>query len=175
MSVEETIDGIKKSVASKNTGVGQLAKNITRICKGEPTCSGEHILNVASQESIVPILVWYEEAAVNVPTRIFLTNFLIELLEAEKVDTSRIGELLLFSTHDVELFEQCSHFVPPGPLLIQYSEFVRDNPVDPKSMFLRYVFHVFVGREQPKGFIGERIDRLVESIKQEHIRRKNPA
>ena len=174
VSVEETIDGIKKSVASRNTGVGQLAKNIVRMCKGESVYSGQQPINIASQEAIIPVLVWYEEAAVNIPTRIFLNNFLIELLEAEKVDTSRVGELLLLSTQDVELFEQCSHFIPCGPLLIQYAEFVRDNPVDAKSMFLRYVFHVFAGREQPKGFIGDRIDRLVESIRQEHIGRKTP-
>jgi hypothetical protein len=171
VSVEETIEGIKKSVASKSTGVGQLAKNITRILKGETVYSGEKTLNVASQETIVPVLVWHEEAAVNVPTRIFLDNFLIELLQAEKADTSRVGELLLLSTHDLEVFEQCSHLLPPDTLLIQYSQFVRDNRTDPKSMFFRFVVHAFAGRQQPKGFIGERIDRLFESVRQEHINR----
>lgn len=171
VNVEETIDAIRKSVASGKSGIGQLAKNIAKILRGDIVVAGDVELDVAARNDIIPVLVWYEESACNWKTRIFLDNVLVDLLTAKGIDPSRVGPLLLLSTHDLELFEQCSHYIPADELLTQFADFVREHPEDVRCEFLRYAYSFFKGQEQPRGFIGDKVDRLFESIKAEHVRR----
>lgn len=173
ISVEETAEAIRKSVASDKSGVGQLAKNITRILRGETVIADGVEVDVAAMPVIVPVLVWYEESACNYATRVLLDNVLVEMLKGEGVDETRVGPLLLLTTHELELFEQCSELLSPDMLLKGFAEFVWNNPTDARSMFLRYATWFFRGQQQPLGYIGEKANRLVDSIKAEHARRSN--
>lgn len=171
ISVEETADAIRKSVGSDKSGVGQLARNIARILRGEAVIADGVEVNVATKRMIVPVLIWYEESACNYATRVFLDNLLVDMLKREGFGESRVAPLLLFATHELELFEQCSALMLPDALLQGFVEFVEQHPADPRSMFLRYAYWIFQGKHQPLGYVGEKAARLVDSIKAEHARR----
>jgi hypothetical protein len=171
VSVDETSDGVTKSVGSHKSGIGQLAKNIARILRGDDVVTGNTVLDIAVRTDIIPVLVWYEEAASNVPARLFLDNAFVDRLRDERIDPSRVGPLLLFSTSELELFEQCSTYVSPDVLLKQFADFVLNRPGDPRCTFLRYAFSVFAGKTIDKGYVGQTVDRLLESARAEHIRR----
>jgi hypothetical protein len=173
ISVEETADAIRKSVASDKSGVGQLARNITRILRGEAVIANGVEIDIAAKPVIVPVLVWYEESACNYATRVFLDNLFVEMLKREGVDESRVAPLLLVTTHELELFEQCSALLSPDLLLKGFAEFVWNNPADARSMFLRYATWFFQGQQQPLGYVGEKANRLADSIKAEHARRSS--
>lgn len=168
ISVEETAEAIRKSVASDKSGVGQLARNIARILRGEAVIADGIEIDVVTKPMIVPILIWYEESACNYATRVFLDNLLVDMLKREGFDESRVSPLLLLATHELELFEQCSALMPPDTLLQGFVEFVRQHPTDPRSMFLRYATWFFQGKQQPPGYIGDKAARLIDSIKAEH-------
>jgi len=171
VSVDETIDAIRKSVASRGIGVGQLAKSIARIFQNEVVVSGERVLPIASKPIIVPILVWYEESACNAHTRLFLDDVFMGLLKDANIDPSRTGPVLLLSTHDLETLERCSEYMQPDQLLKEFSDFVLNNPTDDRVTFMRYIVAAFRNKPQPKGFIGEKIDLLFEKAKAEHAKR----
>tara|TARA_R110002073_G_scaffold20123_14_gene72616 strand:- start:3052 stop:4689 length:1638 start_codon:yes stop_codon:yes gene_type:complete len=171
VSVHETSDAVTKSVGSNKSGIGQLARNIARILRGDAVVAGDIVLDIAARTDIIPVLVWYEEAASNAPTQQFLDNAFVERLIAEGVDPSRVGPLLLFSTSELELFEQFSHYVSPDVLLEQFADFVLRNPGDPRCTFLRYAVDTFERKTVDHGFVGAKADRLFESARAEHVRR----
>jgi hypothetical protein len=170
VSVDETSNAVTKSVGSNRSGIGQLAKNIARILRGDVVVAGGLVLDIAARTDIIPVLVWYEEAASNVPTQQFLDNAFFDCLKDEGVDPYRVGPLLLFSTSELELFEQCSHYVSPDVLLKQFADFVLNDPGDPRT-FLQYAFHTFEGKTIDKGLVGQKVDQIIKRAQAEHVRR----
>ena len=171
ISVDDTMVAIRKSVASSKSGVGQLAKNVARILRGDVVVSGGNVVEVASKKMLIPVLVWYEEAADNAATRHFLNEVFVEQLSSEGGDLSRMGPLVLLSTHDVEMFEQCSEYLAPNVLLERYVAFIYANRDNLNCTFLRYVYSTFQGREQPKGWIGKKIEEVIQRTMAMHAKR----
>lgn len=171
VSIEETVKSIKDSVGSAKTGVGQLAKNIARIINGEAVLANGKPLDVTSKQRFIPVLVWYEEAAVILQARILLDELFGRFASDLKIPKDRLGPFLLFSTHDLEVFEQCSEFIPSDRLLLEYADYLNQNYFDARSAFQRYVIARFNGKVFPKGIVDKTVAKLIRGADEEHARR----
>lgn len=165
IDISETIEAIEKSVGSEGIGIGQLAKSIARILKGEQAHSHEATIDM-TKGPIIPALVWYEETAVTHATRLYLQEKFTALLSEKCPDLSRVGPLLLFTTRDIEVFDQFAKIESTDELFRDYVEFVRNNQRNPRSMFTAYIMRRFQGQELRKGFVQERLERVVREIVQ---------
>ena len=156
--ISESIDAIEKMIGSKDSGVGQLAKNIRLALAGNLVASGNELIDLRRYRRILPVLICQEEVAVNHAVRHYLQELFTKFLTQEPaIDVSQLGPLLLFSTRDIELFEQLVQIDGAENLICKYADFVHENPRDPMGIFHSYGHHKYAGQPQPQGYVNTKL------------------
>ena len=173
-----TTDAITAAVGTTKKGVGQLAKNIVRILRGDVVVCGNKVVDLSPPKKLVPLLVWYEESAGNNAVRGYLQSILDEMLADENVTPGRVGPLLLFTPRDMELFEECTTIYhaetsyAAEKLMQEYVDFVTQNPRDPLCMFQWFATAKFEGLPRGDGYVARKKKGFIDDL-QSHHRTRN--
>lgn len=163
VEVDETIKAIEGHVGS-DKGIGQLAKSIGRVLSGKPVVGSGQILDLSVCDLLVPVLVWYEESAGSHVVRIHLQERFSARLEELRIDTQRIGPLVLFTTFDVEVFGQYAQRFSAEAVMRDYCDYLAKYPKDPESAFHSYAARKYPSEDPPAGWIVEQIDEVLEAV-----------
>lgn len=172
VQMDETVAAIESSVGSDKKGIGQLSKTISRILSGEKINARNSNVDIGTNQVLVPVVIWYEESAGNHAVRNFLQEGLTRRLKELRVDLSRVKPLVLFTTHDFEVFERLTHQIGAEQLMGDYVKFLERFPRDPTSMFHVYAYQKYSGRPWPPGLITEKLHQVLREVEAEFHRRK---
>jgi hypothetical protein len=118
------------------------------------------------------MIVVYDEALGNHAIRAHLQRKMAQWLAKEGVDQSRIGPLLLFTTRDIEDFEELAHRLGAENVMRDYAAHVEQNPYDRNSMFHTYAMLRYPEEQVRSGFAEETLTRVLTTVQDEFNRRK---
>jgi hypothetical protein len=128
-------DIVAKNASGGKKGAFQLASSIRRILAGESVVSGKTEFQNANTETIIPVIVTYEDAIGLGSVRRWADGKLRDALTKAGVDPAKVGPLLILTTHDIELLEALSHKNQWSDMIRGYAKYVQDHPDDPIATF----------------------------------------
>lgn len=132
--------GIDDILAKDGKGVNQLAKSLARLLRGERvSVDSANGPDVAACTNIFPAIVVYEGAIALEAVRQQADAKLRSALANLKVDTNRVGPLLLLCTDDVETLEGMAKVYAPKQIILDYVDHFRNNPKDRVGSFRTFV------------------------------------
>lgn len=173
MATFQRLGDKKTGDRNKRKGIGQLSYNIARILAGEQVkCRGTPI-DLSGVVKFYPAVVIYDEGMANHAVRLHLQFKMIEWFEANSVDHSRVGHVLLFTIRDMEFFELLSHKIGAEKLMLSYIAFVEKDPRNLHSMFHQYAIDHYPQAEESSGLTLETVDRVLKAAQAEIERRKS--
>src|SRR4029453_12722288 len=113
MLADETVKAIDAQLANfkkgGRKGVGQLGPNIARIIAGAKIHSQGQNIDLSTCRKLYPALIVSHEVLGHHAVRVHLQRRIVEWFEAEGIDRTRIGHVLLFTIRDMEMFELLAH------------------------------------------------------------------
>ena len=146
---EELLRGIRSMLATKDKGVGQLAKSIGRLVNGECLVSDGVSCSLSSCEVIYPVLVCYESALCFHGTRALLQREFDSLADKLKIARDRVGPLMLLSTLDLENLALVGKSIPVRDIFTEYSRFIKSQPHNHLTNLSRFMASHYNGRITP--------------------------
>ncbi len=175
VSIPSTVDAIKKAVAydSKKArkGVAQIAENLTEAFKGRKLVASGKQIDIRSKPLVIPVVVWFEEYAGNPIVREMLQAEFDAMLKERGTDGASVGPVLLFTTFDLEVFEQCARIEPAEVLLCEFAQFVLNNPGHICTLFRSFAHYRFSGQQMLLGRVGEKLTQIKDWLDEEHNKR----
>jgi len=185
MSLPETTKAIDDQFASfqapgekktgernKRKGIGQLAYNMARILKGDQVKQHGKPIDLFGVKKFYPAVVVYDEGVANHGVRLYLQLKMVEWFDANGIDHSRVGHVLLFTIRDIEFYELLAHRIGAEKLMRDYIAFVEVEPRNLHSMFHEYALNHFPVAKESTGLTHETTERVLKAMQSEIDQRK---
>jgi hypothetical protein len=142
-------DILAKNSSGGKKGAFQLASSIRRMLAQEPAVSGKTQFRPTGKTTIIPVLVTYEDAMNIGAIRKGVDEKMRDTLTKDKVDSSRVGPLLILTIYDVEVLEALTHKNQWVEIIGGYAKYVQEHMDDPIATLGVYLSKCSFKSEDP--------------------------